>query len=724
MTLAAEGGQLQLNAFEPVIAAVHLRVADDVRQRRATRCASTASKGSRRTRRSASTTSSTSIGTVTALNPVIGYDKATELAAEALKTGEGILELVREKHILTDAQIDEILSPAALTGQGARLTANRQSGSMNYFVTSLREHPELAIFLTLALGFVIGRFSIRSFKLGNVVGTLLAGLLIGQLGIEVPAIVKTVFFDLFLFATGYKVGPQFIRGLGKSALPQVALTIVRLHHLPRLGVSRGEDLRLRRRHGGGDDGGRIHRFGDHRHGERRDQRGLAFRRTRRSDCSNNVPMAYAVTYILGTTGVVWFLTALAPKLLGADIAAESRKMEEESGGGSEQEGGPVPAYREWDFRAYQLNGDWAGRSVGDLEGSFAPDRVFVERVRHEGQVMVAEPASMLASGDAVAIAARRRVVSRGLSLGSEIEDKELLDFPVASADVVITNKAIVNRRSPSSRRSSAEAWHCVASCAVARRSRSTTRRRVNRGDLLRIAGPQEDVERASKALGTCRRTRRRRISSSSGLGITLGGLVGLLSVTLGGVPITLTASGGALIMGLVFGWLRSVYPTFGGIPEPALWLFDTLGLAVFIAVVGLAAGPSFIDGLRRTGLTLPLVGGSAGHHPPSHRDPLRQVRAEDESRASPRCLRRSGHQHSRAARGPGPGAEQDPRPRATPFPTPSPPSSWPRGVPSSSCCSSRSLLMSSRFAVPLTLVMLATAGLPGRRHQRRPPPSR
>jgi aspartate ammonia-lyase len=59
-----------------------------------------------------------SIGTVTALNPVIGYDKATELAAEALESGEGILELVREKHILTDEQVDEILSPAALTGSG------------------------------------------------------------------------------------------------------------------------------------------------------------------------------------------------------------------------------------------------------------------------------------------------------------------------------------------------------------------------------------------------------------------------------------------------------------------------------------------------------------------------------------------------------------------------------------------------------------------------------
>lgn len=97
---------------------------------------------------------------------------------------------------------------------------------LNYITTSLREHPELAIFLTLSVGFVVGGLKLGSFTLGNVVGTLLAGLLIGQLGIQIPSIVKTVFFSLFMFATGYKVGPQFIRGLGKNALPQVALTLV------------------------------------------------------------------------------------------------------------------------------------------------------------------------------------------------------------------------------------------------------------------------------------------------------------------------------------------------------------------------------------------------------------------------------------------------------------------------------------------------------------------
>src|SRR5512144_1719766 len=97
---------------------------------------------------------------------------------------------------------------------------------MHYVVTALRENPELAVFLTLAAGFVLGRIRVGSFRLGNVVGTLLAGVLIGQLDIHVAPIVKIVFFDLFLFATGYKVGPQFIRGLGKSAIPQVALTVV------------------------------------------------------------------------------------------------------------------------------------------------------------------------------------------------------------------------------------------------------------------------------------------------------------------------------------------------------------------------------------------------------------------------------------------------------------------------------------------------------------------
>ncbi|MBS1109074.1 MAG: aspT, partial [Anaeromyxobacteraceae bacterium] len=90
----------------------------------------------------------------------------------------------------------------------------------------LRAHPELAIFLTLAVGFQIGKLHFGTFTLGNVLGCLLAGVAIGQLDVPVDPLVKVVFFDLFLFGTGYKVGPQFFRGLRRDALPHLILAVV------------------------------------------------------------------------------------------------------------------------------------------------------------------------------------------------------------------------------------------------------------------------------------------------------------------------------------------------------------------------------------------------------------------------------------------------------------------------------------------------------------------
>ena len=130
---------------------------------------------------------------------------------------------------------------------------------------------------------------------------------------------------------------------------------------------------------------------------------------------------------------------------------------------------------------------------------------------------------------------------------------------------------------------------------------------VNRGDMLRLAGTERDVERAGRELGYVERPSSATDVVFVGLGILVGGLFGALTLKIGDLPISLTASGGALIMGLVFGWLRSVRPTFGRIPEPALWVFDTVGLAVFIGCVGLDAGPSFVAGLRESGPSLLLV---------------------------------------------------------------------------------------------------------------------
>jgi putative transport protein len=476
---------------------------------------------------------------------------------------------------------------------------------MSWFVTSLRENPELAIFLTLAIGFVIGRVRIGTFRLGNVVGTLLAGVLVGQLDVKIDPTVKLVFFALFLFATGYKVGPQFFRGLRKNAASQALLTLVlcvvslitTVAAAKVMGYDCGTAAGLLA--GAftestviGTAGNTISRLG------------LPEAETTR--LLNNIPVAYAVSYLVGTSFVVWFLSSLAPRLLRVNLKEESRRLEAQSG--SKDETGTRSAYREWDVRAFRIPGAWAGRRVADVEGSFAPARVFLQRVRREGGIIDASPETVFRPGDVVSVGARRHVIlAEGHPFGEEAEDRELLDVPMAALDVVVTREEFAER---SLAEIAEEEGRGVVLLKLVRGGEEipfALGTVVNRGDLLRLAGSEQDVERAGKALGYVERPSSETDVVFVGLGILLGGLFGALTLRVGDLPLSLTASGGALVMGLVFGWLRSVRPTFGRIPEPALWVFDTIGLAVFIGCVGLAAGPSFVAGLRTTGPGLVVV---------------------------------------------------------------------------------------------------------------------
>jgi putative transport protein len=479
---------------------------------------------------------------------------------------------------------------------------------MKFFTDALRQNPELAVFLTLALGFLVGRLRIGSFRLGNVVGTLLAGVLIGQLDIHVDPVVKIVFFDLFLFATGYKVGPQFIRGLGKNALPQVALTVVLC--VTSL-VTTVVAAKIFRYDCGTAAGLMAGAFTESTvigtAGETISH--LDLPQAEKTRLQNNIPVAYAVSYLVGTGFVVWFLSSLAPRLLKVDLKAESRKLEAEITGGRELGPGEPSAYREWDLRAYRIDdAAWANRTVIEMEKTFAPERVFVERIHRGGETLDAKPETILARGDSVAIVARRRVLSGGIPIGVEIEDRALLDFPAAALDVVVTNNAVAERTLAEIAERHGRGVALLKLVRGGEEIPFVPSTIINRGDLLKLAGAKSDVERAGQALGYIERPSETTDVVFVGLGVVVGGLLGVLSINVAGLPLSLTASGGALVMGLIFGWLRSVRPTFGRIPEPALWVFDTIGLATFIGVVGLNAGPSFVDGLRRTGPSLLFVG--------------------------------------------------------------------------------------------------------------------
>ena len=481
---------------------------------------------------------------------------------------------------------------------------------MGWFGDALRHNPELAIFLTLALGFFIGRLKIGSFSLGTVVGTLLAGVLVGQLGIQVPPLVKTVFFDLFLFTTGYKVGPQFFRGLKKDAFSQVTLTVVlcvtclitAFVASKALGYDAGTAAGLL---AGAFSESTV--IGTAAEAINR----LAIPAEEKTRLVNNIPIAYAVTYLLGTAGLVWFIPVIGPKLMGIDLKEESKKAQTLTPGAAEAQPGIMSAARRFDVRAYRVtNVDFADRTIAQLEALPTAFRAFVLRIRRGGELIDAQPSMTIRRDDVVAVAAPSEVfMEHGGKIGPEVMDRALLDIPIETLDVVVTSRAVAGQTlAELASRDFARSVFLRKLVRAGEEMPTVPALRVDRGDVMTLIGTKPEVERAAKQIGYPDWPTNATDMVFVGAGIVLGGFVGLLSITIAGLPITLTASGGALIMGLVFGWLRSAYPFFGRMPEPAIWIFDTVGLCLFIGVVGISAGPGFVTGLQKTGISLVLMG--------------------------------------------------------------------------------------------------------------------
>jgi putative transport protein len=327
---------------------------------------------------------------------------------------------------------------------------------------------------------------------------------------------------------------------------------------------------------------------------------------------NNMPVAYAVTYIWGTIGTGLILAMLGPKLLGVNLAEECKRYEKEMSAGA-PEGGMQSAYHRYSVRAYRL-GDRIppGTTVADAESYHEGVRVFIERLRRDGKIIEFEPTTVLKPGDVIAVSGRTEVLVERLGkYSTEVSDPELLDIPAEAVDVVLTNKAYDGKTLLEL--SKTDFARGVYLTKITRGATSVNipilaQTKLNRGDILRIGGTRAHTEAAVKNLGYADRPTTATDIVFVGLGIVLGGLVGALTVKVSGIPITLSTSGGALISGIIIGWLRGVYPTFGRVPAPALWLMNSVGLNVFIAVVGITAGPTFIAGIKEAGIGLFLWG--------------------------------------------------------------------------------------------------------------------
>jgi putative transport protein len=508
-------------------------------------------------------------------------------------------------------------------------------GIFTWFAETLRQYPEIAIFLALGLGYYFGKFTFRGIGLGSVTATLLAGVLIGQIGITISQPLKAFSFLMFLFAVGYGVGPQFVRGVAKDGLPQAIFSVVQCLFCLAVPIAVVKIVGYNMGYGAGLYSGTqtisaamgLSTDAINRLGLPADQvKGLL----------DSMPIAYAVTYMFGTVGSALVIALLGPALLRFDLVAACKDYEEKFGGKKEL-GGAGTAWHRWEMRAFRIRqgGVVNGMRAAEAEAMVPNARVFVMRLRRNGVIEEATADTVLRENDVVAVAGARDVLvsvigqgrrAVGVSGGRdtlvnvsgegaiEVDDPELLSMPVEGVDVLVTNKAVDGKTlaelatSPAAR---GVFLRKISRGAVATSIPILPNTAINRGDIVTLVGRSQDITAVAKLLGVADRATDVADVAFIGFGITIGALIGALVWKVAGVPLTLSTAGGALISGLVFGWLRSVRPKFGRIPSSTVWFMNSVGLNIFIAIVGISAGPGFVNGLKTQGISLFLWGAVA-----------------------------------------------------------------------------------------------------------------
>ncbi|MDR5735195.1 aspartate-alanine antiporter [Caballeronia sp. LZ025] len=485
---------------------------------------------------------------------------------------------------------------------------------MSWLTQTLRAYPEIAIFLSLGIGYWVGGKTFKGFSLGAVTATLLAAIAIGQLGITISPNVKAVFFLMFLFAVGYGVGPQFVRGIAKDGLPQALFSVIQCVLCLAAPYAAAKMA-------GYDIGSAAGLFAGSQTISA--SMGLATDAINRLGLPPDetkalldaMPTAYAVTYIYGTIGSAVILAMLGPKLLNIDLVAACKDYEKQLGGGTAELDGAGSGWHQFSLRAYRVadHGRAVGLTVGQAEAMLPGGaRLFIERIRRNGAIQEAKLDDVLQPGDVVAIVGRReQLVDLLGGAATEVDDAELLAVPVEGVDIYLTNKRIEGR-------TLAELAQTPGARGVFIRKikRGATETpipvlpstKLYRGDTVTIVGRTQDTTAVANAVGVIDRPSDAADMAFVGLAITLGALIGAVVIRFGAIPITLSTAGGALIAGIVFGWLRAIHPTFGRIPSPTIWFMNSVGLNVFIAVVGISAGPGFVAGLQKLGVSLFLWG--------------------------------------------------------------------------------------------------------------------
>lgn len=469
----------------------------------------------------------------------------------------------------------------------------------------LKSQPEIALFLVLAIGYAVGQIRFGPIQLGGICGTLIAALFVGQLGIKLDNSVKNVFFMLFIFALGYAGGPQFFANLDAKGLRLGLLSLIEVVAVLALVLGATLLLSLDQGTAAGLMAGAATESAVV--GTATDAISkLALPLSGIQQLQANVVTAYSITYVFGLIAIVVATSQIFPLLLRVDLRAEADRLWKAMGGG-EDDTAAVTATPEMIGRVFQVTVG-RGRTVGELMSIFGR-QASIERVMRRGQSLHVEPTLQLQADDRVLAIGRRSVlVNVAELLGREFADTTAFDVVVETTEVVVTRREWFGRELRDLDAALPPAVQFVGLARAGHVMPLLNDVTLQRGDVLKLYGPTPEVAKAVPLIGDRAVESTRSNISYAAMGILLGVFIGSFSVKLGGIPFSLGTGGGALLTGLAFGWYQSKNPHRLSIPPDALALMKDLGLATFIACVGLASGPRALELIRKFGVALPLIG--------------------------------------------------------------------------------------------------------------------
>ena len=469
----------------------------------------------------------------------------------------------------------------------------------------LEAQPVLTLFLIIGSGYLIGRIKLGSFSLGPVAGVLFAGLFFGHFGFQMSPGAQSVGFALFIFSVGYQAGPRFFDVLRTDGLSYFLLAVViaatgfvivivetnLLEFEP--GLSAGVLS------GGLTSSPTLAAAQEAvRSGQVTPPPGVT------ADAMiGNIATGYAITYIFGLAGLIAIIKLL-PQALGINLPAQAAELEQSD----ESEG---LTQTNVTTRMYRItNPDVVDRPLDELRREYWDERSVI-RVRRDNEILGPDDTDHLQLGDELLVLGPAEYFMTAITeLGDEIApDLDTAEL-MGTAQVVVMNKSVAGK--------TLSELELSRHYGVLLTDLSRTRVKVplsgsvelSRGDILSVVGPQENVDQLGERVGHVERPIAETDMVTFAFGIAAGVILGILSIEVGQISIGLGSAGGLLASGLAIGYLRSVYPVFGRVPEGARWFLMEFGLLLFMAGVGLRAGGDIIETLGEAGPVLILAGAS------------------------------------------------------------------------------------------------------------------